>query len=58
MDSKAYIEKAIRGFIADPPDTDYQRGYLAALLVVYREAMDGDESLARKADLLATPALN
>ncbi|MBX9910832.1 MAG: hypothetical protein K2Z25_19270 [Beijerinckiaceae bacterium] len=58
MDTKTYIEAAIRGFLADPPDTDYQRGYLAALVVVYGEAMDGDADLIRRADLLATPSLD
>jgi hypothetical protein len=34
-----YIERAIDRFLADPPDSDFQRGYFEALLVIYREAM-------------------
>lgn len=58
MDPKAYVETAIRGFLIDPPDSEFQRGYLAALVTVYREALDGDENLAQSADLLSTPALD
>jgi len=29
---KDYIVDALHGFISDPADSDYQRGYLAALL--------------------------
>jgi hypothetical protein len=34
-----YLERAMQGFLGDPADSDYQRGFLAALLVVYREGL-------------------
>lgn len=39
-----YLERAFSGFLIDPPDSDYQRGYLAALLTLYGEGLGkGDE---------------
>lgn len=40
-DSRArkYVERALIGFAGDPPDSDYQRGFLAALAIVYREGL-------------------
>lgn len=38
--AEKYIRKAIALFERDPPDTEYQRGYLDALLVIQREAFD------------------
>lgn len=38
--AERYIEQAIAAFVRDPPDSDFQRGYLEALLVVQREAFD------------------
>lgn len=48
-----YIEQALAGFINDPADSDFQRGYLAALLTIYEEGLgkgaDDDRlSLLRK----------
>ncbi len=43
-----YIEQGLAGFLGDPPDSDYQRGYLAALLTIYGEGLgkgDGDDRL-------------
>lgn len=34
-----YLEQAMWGFLGDPADSDYQRGFLAALLTVYREGL-------------------
>ena len=36
MDAVEYLEQAIASFEADPPRTDYQRGYLAALVEALR----------------------
>lgn len=36
--AERYIQQAIEAFVRDPPDSDFQRGYLEALLVVKREA--------------------
>lgn len=43
---KTYIEDAIRGFIKDNPDSQFQRGYLNALVTVYTEA--GFQNLDKK----------
>lgn len=32
-----YLEAMLSSFVNDPPDTDYQRGYLAALLDVSKD---------------------
>lgn len=37
--ARTYIERAVEGFLKDPPDSDYQAGYLAALLAVWEEAI-------------------
>lgn len=40
MDCETLIAEAIKSFLADPPDTEYQRGYLAALVSVAEDAED------------------
>lgn len=42
-----FVMKAIEGFLNDPPDSDYQRGYAAALIVIYREGLGRGASDAR-----------
>lgn len=34
-----YLEGVFAGFLNDPADSDYQRGFLAAALVIYREGL-------------------
>ena len=34
-----YIKSSVDDFLLDPPDSDFQRGYLAALLGVAEEAL-------------------
>lgn len=34
-----YIERALRGYLTDPADSDFQRGYLCALLILYHEGL-------------------
>lgn len=34
-----YLVNALEGFINDPPDSPFQRGYLAALIAVYKEGL-------------------
>lgn len=34
-----FVDRALIGFLNDPADSDYQRGYLAALLAIYREGL-------------------
>ena len=37
MDCKRYLEAGIASFDGDPPDNDFQRGYLAALETMYAD---------------------
>lgn len=41
---RKYLIRAIEGFINDPPDSDYQCGFIDAICVIYREALgiEGD----------------
>ena len=39
----AYVIEALEGFLNDPPDSDFQFGYLSALCAVYREALNGQK---------------
>lgn len=51
---ESYIERSIDAFFIDLPDSDYQRGYLAALVNIYREVMGrDDERLAAALKLIA-----
>jgi hypothetical protein len=34
-----YARSSVEAFLGDPPDTDFQRGYLASLLIVAEEAL-------------------
>jgi hypothetical protein len=34
-----YMEDVFAGFLKDPADSDYQRGFLAAALAIYRDAL-------------------
>lgn len=48
---ETYIERVIDSFFFDLPDTDYQRGYLAAMVDTYRDSMhrnDGRLTAARE----------
>lgn len=38
---RRYIQQAMHGFMIDPADSDYQRGYLAALLNAWSEGLNG-----------------
>ena len=42
-----YMMQAIEGFLRDPPDTDFQRGYLSALCMVMREGLRRGQNDAR-----------
>lgn len=50
--AQAFIRDALQAYVHDPADTDFQRGYLACLYVVGREALgmefeeDGPPTLA------------
>jgi hypothetical protein len=34
-----YVANALLSYLGDPPDSDYQRGFLGALLVLYTEGL-------------------
>lgn len=50
------LVQAITGFLGDPPDSDFQRGYLAGVLWAYREGLGrgaDDARIAAAEKLLA-----
>lgn len=49
-----YIRQTIYGYLNDRPDTDFQLGYLAACLDIYREGLDreGDDRIKLAAGLV------
>lgn len=40
MSAREYLDRAIAGFVGDPPATEYQRGFLDALKVARAEAFE------------------
>ena len=42
MKTRRYLTKTIDGFLRDPPDSDFQCGFLSAVIVVYKEALGSD----------------
>jgi hypothetical protein len=56
IDSRAFLIQALEGFIKDPPDTDFQLGYLSALLIMWREGFgfDPNHAIYRQADAIAS----
>ena len=36
MELKAYLEQALKSFEGHPPDSSFQRGYLAAIIEISR----------------------
>jgi hypothetical protein len=54
-----YLVQTIEGFLNDPPDTPFQRGYLAAVVCVYREGLGrgiADARLIAAQRLIQEPA--
>ncbi len=45
-----YVRFALEAYLNDPPDTEFQRGYLAALVAIYREAFHQNNDLANECD--------
>lgn len=39
MSVEKYVERCVQGMVSDPPDTDYQLGFLGAMLVLAEEAL-------------------
>lgn len=48
--ARRYAEQALLGFYGDPPDSDYQRGFLAGIAALYAEglgnALPADDRIA------------
>jgi hypothetical protein len=62
-----YVTRSVQMFLVDPPDTDYQCGFLAALLVLAKEALGlrmteppfaAAEGLCRSSEWMATTGDN
>ena len=51
-----YVTSSVQTFLGDPPDSDYQRGFLGAMLVVAEEALrlQMDKPPFKKAEKLLT----
>lgn len=47
---RRYLDQAINAFFRDPPDSPSQRGYLSALVCVYREALGKSDDRLDAAD--------
>lgn len=47
-----YVAEAIDLFLRDAPDSDFQRGYLCALINVYREAFHFEDIRVKAAEAL------
>ena len=52
LNPRKYLEDSIKGFINDPPDNEFQKGYLCALLAVYGEALRTSNELSSEAHLI------
>lgn len=52
-----YLLRAVLAFLDDPPDSDYQAGFLAALLTIYREGLGKgiDDARLKMAGALIRP---
>jgi hypothetical protein len=38
--AEEYVRSSVASFLSDPPDSEYQRGFLGAMLIVAKEALD------------------
>jgi hypothetical protein len=51
---RKYLTEATDGFFNDPPGDRYQQGFLAALVVVMREAIGRDDDRLKAADAMTS----
>jgi len=49
-----FLMNAIESFFSDPPDSEFQRGYLSALINVYAEGLGRKDDRIAFAEKLAT----
>lgn len=59
MTQEQYMRLMFRSFVDDPPDSDFQNGYLSAGCVIAQEVMGfdaNDEDLVKARNLLAPAA--
>jgi len=50
-----HIEREIDRILADPPNSDFQRGYFDALIVIYRDVMERKDNRLDAALKLRVP---
>ena len=50
-----HIEREIDRILADPPNSDFQRGYFDALIVIYRDVMERKDTRLDAALKLRVP---
>jgi hypothetical protein len=48
-----YIRESLTSFMADPPDSLYQLGFLDALLVIYKEAISKEDAISQKCEKIS-----
>ncbi|RYF08826.1 MAG: hypothetical protein EOO77_24880 [Oxalobacteraceae bacterium] len=36
---REYVVQSIESFLTDPPDSDFHRGFLSAMLIVYTDSL-------------------
>lgn len=47
---RRYLDDSLLGFMKDPPDDEYQRGFLAALVLIYSEALGTTNAVIEACD--------
>ena len=50
-----YIEREIDRILADPPNSDFRRGYFDALIIIYRDVMERKDNRLDAALKLRVP---
>lgn len=50
-----YVDASIQSFVGDPPEDDFQRGYLSALLDINDEILDGKVKIDQVAHMVVGP---
>ena len=48
-----YVRESLISFMGDPPDSIYQLGFLDALLVIYKEAIDKEDAISQKCEQIS-----
>lgn len=58
IEAREVMVSMLAGFVSDPPDSDFQRGYLEALIVFAREGLGirNDDPVLQRAILISEAA--